>query len=565
MKLIQGLAPNLDVDLAPHMIEPLDAAGDNSIKELGWLWPPGAGKTTAIEGVMQWRVVCSPSNILMVGQKDDSAELWAETRLHPSFKKSEAMRPFMPENRHQNRKSTVIFPHGIYIDICGPAMANLQEKSTPWVIIEEAWTMDDKPGRMKEAEARTHDKWNSKIFYIGQAGQTHQNPDDDDSLCDLFKRWQRSTQRTFHLECSCGCQQAYKWGQLRYDKTENAAGEIDWEETAKTIRYECANPECDLVYRDNARERRWLASSLVGREQYRVMNPHARKGCEFYHCNILAIWRIPWMKSVMEFEDAMDALKRGDKEPLKIFTQKRLAEFWKPDAHEEKHELTPGGYTIEKYATGELIDNESGRGIFVDVQQKSTWFATFAFTSEGDLKLLNCGEKLTFEEIESDRIKYKVKPSCVLIDSQYRRDYVFSQCAKYGWTAFKGSGQDFFPIHMPDGTTVKAPYSTVQPVFAGSGARTNFIYFAVNPLKDTLAEIRAGRIGSLQVPDDCDKRFGQHLNAEVKRMVAFGIEKKMKEIWVRIGKRDNHLLDCGMAAVGLASVKGWIPIRAPTE
>jgi hypothetical protein len=542
------------------MREPLDACGDNSIKELGWLWPPGAGKTTAIEGAVQWRIVCAPSNILLVGQKDDSAELWAETRLHPSFKKSEAMRPFMPENRHQNRKSTIIFPHGIYMDICGPSMSNAQEKSMPWVIIDEAWRMDSLPGRIKEFEARTHDKWNAKVFYVGQAGETHNNPDDDDSQCELYERWRRSTQRTFHFECpSCQCSQPYKWDQLKYDKVENDLSEIEWDETAKTIRYLCVNPDCEEEWRDTVANRRMLANTLVGREQYRVMNHHGRKGCEFYHCNVLAIWRIPWLKAVMEFEDAMDALKRGDKSLLRVFIQKRLAEFWKPDAHEEKHELAPGGYTIADYEDGRLIDNESGRGMFVDVQQKSTWFVLFAFTNEGVIKLLNCGELLTFEEIDRMREKYKIRPACVLLDSQYRKEYVFQQCAKYGWTAFKGSSQDSFPIHTPTGS-IKAPYSTVQPVFTGSGKKTNFIYFCVNPLKDAFAEIRAGRMGALEIPDDCDPRYQKHVNAEVKRVVAFGQEKKQKEIWVRIGKRDNHMLDCSMAAVGFAAVKGWIKL-----
>lgn len=544
------------------MIEPLDSVSDNSIKELHFLWPPGSGKTTAIEGAIQWRVVCAPSNILLVGQKDDSAELWAETRLHPSFKKSEAMRPFMPENRHQNRKSTVIFPHGIYLDICGPSMSNLQEKSMPWVILEEAWRMDDKPGRIKEAQARTHDKWNAKLFLIGQAGETHQNPEDDDSMCELYRKWLDSDQRTMNFECPC-CKtaQPYIWAQLKFDKIEHETGGVDWQSTEKTIRYECINPECDHVFHDTTKERRAMASSLIGRQQYRPLNPTPKRGCVGFHCNCLAIWRIPWLKFVMEWDEAMDALSRGDKSLLKVFTQKRLCEFWKPDAHEEKHELQQGGYKIADYENGELVDEEAGRCIIADVQQASLWFGVGAWTSSGRCSVLNVGEILSFDDLETIRVKYKVRPQCVLVDSQYRRDFVFQQCSKYGWTAFRGiERDDFFPIHLPNGTIVKAPYSKVTPVVASGGKKANLISFMVNPLKDTLAELRAGRNGELVAPDDISADFIKHLNAEVRRRVPVGIKKTIKEIWIRIAKRPNHLLDVMMGMVGFAMVKGWISL-----
>ena len=73
-----------------------------------------------------------------------------------------------------------------------------------------------------------------------------------------------------------------------------------------------------------------------------------------------------------------------------------------------------------------------------------------------------------------------------------------------------------------------------------------------------IAEMRAGRMGSLLVPDDIDPRFKEHLNAEVKRKVVAGRERREQEMWVRIGKRDNHMLDNVMALVGMGMVKGLI-------
>jgi hypothetical protein len=542
------------------MPEPLDAAGDNSVKELGWLWPPGAGKTTAIEGAIQWRIVCAPSNILLIGQKDETADIWWDTRMRPSMGKSNAMRPFMPSDRHKDRKGMVVFPHGIYLNVCGPSLTNLQEKSMPWVFFEEAWNLSDNyPGRFKEGEARTHDKWNAKLFYVGQAGNSHLAADDDDSLTDLYKVWKRSTQREFHFECPhCKAAQQFKWMQLKYDKAILENEEIDWEATGKTIRYECINPECQAEFPDDAKVRRKLSSSLVGREQYRIQNPNARKGCEFYHMNILGLWRVPWLKSVIEWEDAQEALRRGDKSALKVFVTKRLAEFWTPTAHDEKHELTPGGFKVEDYADGQLYDGELGRCLTVDVQMIGVWFTLWVFTADQGMVLLHCGQALSLDEIEEIRKKYGVNRPTVLVDSQYRPSYVFQKCAELGYTAFKGVPRDEFSIILEDGSTIKAPYSKVETVVTGAGKRTNYINFCVNPLKDHFSEMRAGRTGIIITPNNVDPRFQKHLDAEVRRSIEFGREKRMKEVWVRIGRKDNHMLDCAMAAVGYGSVKGWL-------
>jgi len=207
---------------------------------------------------------------------------------------------------------------------------------------------------------------------------------------------------------------------------------------------------------------------------------------------------------------------------------------------------------------------ELARCITVDVQQAGLWFGIFVFLPDGEIRMLDCGESLTFDEIEAKRVTYKVQKYAVLVDSQYRQDYVFGKCADFGWTAFKGTPKEEFLIHLPDGSTIKAPYSKVEPVVTGAGKRTNYINFAVNKVKDVIFEIRAGRVASLLVPDDVDRRFQQHLDAEVKRTVPFGTERKMKEVWVRIAKRDNHLLDVLMAAVGFGMVKGFIRINPET-
>ena len=543
------------------MREPLDRVSDHQVREMHWLWSPGGGKTTGIEGAVQWAMSESPRNTLMIGQKDDTAERWMETRFLPSVRKNPQLKNFLPSDPRKIRKTTVIFNHGFYFEAGGSAPSNLQEKSMPFVIFEEAWRTAQHPGRIQQGKQRTHDKWNSLILYTGQASRTHLDPDNDDSLSDLFREWQKTDQQTFCWECpECGTVQEFLWERLKWDKVESG-GEVNWDATAKTVRMSCGNQDCNAEFADTVKERRRLAESAVENpatnKGYMPQNLNALAGHVGYHANALCYWRIPWVKLVRQFEEANEAKMRGDLSLLEVFITQRLAEFWTPTPYETDHEIEVGSYKVEDFEDGKLVDNEEARALAVDVQQNELWFTAGALTGDGRLQVLDCGQKLTFEEIEETRKRLKIPPRCVLVDSQYRQDYVFQTCAKRGWTAYRGVFRDAFNVDI-GGEIRQVPYSKMMPVQSGSGARTFCINFCVNPIKDVVAEMRAGRMGLLMVPTNIDPRFKQHLNAEVKRRVVAGRDRREVEMWVRIGKRDNHMLDNVMALVGFGMVRRLI-------
>jgi hypothetical protein len=455
------------------------------------------------------------------------------------------------------RKTTVIFNHGFYLEAGGSAESNLQEKSMPMVIFEEAWKLSKYPGRIQQGKQRTHDKWDALILYVGQAGETHYDPENDETYADLYREWLKTDQRVFSFKCpNCGLIQPWKWDRMKWDKVEGEGYGVNWDKTAETVRLCCADEECGSEWHDTISNRRMLAET----GSYVVTNKNAERGFIGYQANAMSYWRIPWVKLVQQFEEAMEAKYKGDTSLLQVFIQQRLCEFWTPILYDERHELSSGGYKVEDYAEGQLVDNEEIRGIAVDVQQADLWFTTAAISPGGVVRVLDCGQAMTFEEIEEKRKQYQVKPSCVLVDSQYRRDFVFQKCATFGWTAYSGVFKDYFPVIIA-GERVKVPYSEIQPVQSGSGKRTQLINFCVNPIKDVIAEVRAGRMGELLVPEDVDPRFKEHLDAEVKRKMTAGRDNREVEMWVRIGKRDNHMLDNLMALFGLGMVKKLIGVK----
>jgi hypothetical protein len=51
------------------------------------------------------------------------------------------------------------------------------------------------------------------------------------------------------------------------------------------------------------------------------------------------------------------------------------------------------------------------------------------------------------------------------------------------------------------------------------------------------------------------------MNAERKVSVVMGKENRQVELWQRIGKKDNHLLDCEMAATGFMMMRGHVKAK----
>ena len=89
----------------------------------------------------------------------------------------------------------------------------------------------------------------------------------------------------------------------------------------------------------------------------------------------------------------------------------------------------------------------------------------------------------------------------------------------------------------------------------------SFVNFCVNPIKDVLADLRAGRLGRWEHPDNVIPDYKQHMNAERKVTVTTGRDNRQVQLWQRIGKKDNHLLDTEMACTAFMMMRGHIKAR----
>ena len=125
----------------------------------------------------------------------------------------------------------------------GANMSGLQEKSMRFVYMDEVWQYKD--GMVEEARRRTHDRWNSRVIMVSQAGFEGDQ---------LHIAEAESLRHEYHFTCpQCGEHQEYDWEQVRYEVTEMEGGGYDWQAIYSTVHYECTH-SCLLYTSDAADE-----------------------------------------------------------------------------------------------------------------------------------------------------------------------------------------------------------------------------------------------------------------------------------------------------------------------
>jgi len=248
-----------------------------------------------------------------------------------------------------------------------------------------------------------------------------------------------------------------------------------------------------------------------------------------------------------------------------VFVQKRLAEFWKDEEDEPGVVLGGAGYRFADYANGEAWEGEVYRFQTVDVQRDHHWSVIRAWKSDGSSRLLWAGKVLTVEGLRELQQRMKVADWAVFIDAQYNTATVYDNCARYGWTALHGSGEDGFMHHPPGKKPVRKIFSTLKNAQSPNGGRARYIFFANEGAKDILARHRGGHAAPWEIPDDAGNDFHVQINAEIKRDTVQKITKQIVRRWCKIGSRPNHIFDCETMQVVAALIKGVISTEPAKE
>lgn len=534
-----GLTPKFQIEATPWMRDVINEYANPETRELIALCPVGTGKTTSFMEAGLAYVWCEdPGPTLLVGQTDEDLKDWAETRMDHTLRNTPDCALLLPTDRHKKRKMEVLGSH-MNLFLTGANISGLQSKSMRRVIGDEPWLW--RPGMIKEAEGRLHDRWNRQLMLLSQAGVKGG---------ELDVRWERSDKREFSFPCpSCGTVQPWIWANVVFPDDE----EMPAIDRAKAAHIKCGNEDCKWTCGDSPQPRRALAESA-----YYVPTAKGLPGVVGYHYNVLCNWRKPLWEIVLLWLDAKAALRVGNVDPLRQFIQKRLAEAWEEDLTDNRAELVGGGYRVAEYADGKQIDGEGFRFLTVDKQRDHFWAGVRAWRPNGESMLLWYGRIETFDGVHDLALRYKVKPRMVMIDAQYDTDQVYSACARMDWTALHGSGRDSFPYKKPNGDIIHRPFTRFQTAAATGGARARYAHWSSDRIKDILHAHRTNQAALWDIPDDTDAQFLKQIDGETKREVTNAKTKQVDYRWTKI-RNNNHAWDVEAMQVVAALMLKIIP------
>jgi len=536
-----------DPSLAPWLNDIIKAVQNDDIQQIVICAPTGGAKTTFLELTIPYIIAQQPGPALLVSQNDDEAKDWADSRLTAILDNCEPVRSLYPADRHLKRKTSIIFPH-MPVFICGANMSSLQAKSMRYCIGDETWQW--KPGMIGEMKKRHHDRWNRKTILVTQGWDQGHDMDREYSAGALYE-WGYTCEK-------CSSWHKWQWSDLIYEESKFDDGGWNWDAISQSIYHVC--PTCGHRSPNTVASRR----ALSDRSSYKKQETNCIAKHVTFHWPAWAVHWVEWGDIVREWIEANELKKRGDTNALKQWTQKRAAQIWKQESDLPSVQLMAGNYQKSDYSEGQLIDNEVVRFITVDRQRDHFWMVARAWRADGSSRLLWEGKVLTEETIRGIQHQLKVGDKLVFQDAHYEPGPVYDTCAKWGWTALHGSGNDGF-LHYKAGAKrpIKKFFSPYKVAKAPSGGNAAYINWANEGVKDCLSQLRARGAPYWEFPTDVSEHWLFQMNSEVKREKLHKETKKMKLQWVKL--RANHLWDCEAMQVAAAMMVGVLRVDANQE
>jgi len=577
VQLVGGKGAFFDPDAVPSQRFAFDWISDPDIHNITLVWPTGFGKSVFFEAWIAHTVAENPSDAQFSHQTDRPAAQWVEKRVVPTLEACPATAPIMrTTHRHKKRKLELSLANGCTLYFGGANMRNLQDKSLPIVGGQEVWDWPAN-GAISEAKARTHDRFDEKCVFCGQGGIEGS---------EFEGEYLGGALHTTGYKCpGCGEETPYMpytgdpaadfESVMTWNADLAAADQVPWERLLKTVRY--VTPCCGRKMRDTPTNRRKLAARQV---LISLSDHEGIPGWVSHTVSALAAHWVPWEKLVVQYLQARRAEMAGDTSKMRAFVMKRLARFW------SERPVTPvlNLDACEPYSRADFWpvegepaprwEREAFRIFAVDVQGDHYWAICRAWRLDGSSRLLYEGRISTIEQVHETQKRFEVSNENVAIDSGYATERIAHARWKYRklirrqgkhvgsscWVMLKGARDESFPHHEIHGrqkVKVRKVYSTTEKHKTSEGTPYSVVKFSNLMAKNALAAMMAGS-RAFGVFTNHSEEYGAQMQSEALLEVRPG-----KWNWETVNKKgqraarvDNHLWDCEVMGVVLASLRG---------
>lgn len=535
-----------DVTTSRHLIAPFEAIQSDHVREVSLMGAIQTGKTLVVEGAIGWAACNSPGPIMWTLQTDEDAREHCNQRFMEALKSIRQIREMLPDDRHLKQMSAIYFGP-FFIEVNGANLNNLQRVSVRWKFNSEVWLW--KQGLLSHARGRVsaYEKaGNSKVVNESQGG----NQGDDFDLA-----WKAGNQAVWSVKCfGCGKLSPLEFSGTMLDDPKKKACVV-WNEDARrqdgswnigraveTCRWVC--PACGGSHEDTAKTRaRWNADG-----EYQQGRSDAPDAVRSFRWEALVAREMGQL--VSQFLEARKAQKQGVPQAMMDFTRQRRALPWVEDDLSEVILLKGSGYTLSEIKTpSEKLPNEANRFVTIDRQRDHFWIAVRAWRRDGSSRLLYFSRVTTPEQCEDVRILYGVDTQLTFEDAGYFPEGVYTDCTKYGWTALKGSGDNYFTVDKKEGK-IKRLWSNASMV-QHNGKMLPLFHWASDPIKDVLYNLRSGRGATWETPDDIGQEYANQINGDKKKPFLNKKSGRNEWRWQRTHANHAHDLEAMQTVVAM--------------
>lgn len=538
--------------------EIMEAFGDERINEISCRCSAQSAKTLTLLCMVAYAISVDPGPILWVTKSLSEAKKLAKSRLMPLLEMCKPVRAKMPSDRNMKTTCEIYFPGAPLIITGADSPASLQSTPFRYIILDEARAY--KPGAIEMVSKRTRSYRHSYKKVVISTPHETEDPLDRTFLAGDQCRW--------FVKCpDCGNEHEVLWGDpgtpggLKWDENEvtKPGGLWDFDHLAQTIRYECWNEECDKMWTDIERDRKFLASH--GR--WMPMNTKAPSNVRSFTWNALVPYWAAWREQVREFLLATDALKGvGDHMPLKDHINETRGEPWSDQLQYASEEKFIDNRR-RSYNPREPWKDEARRFLCADVQGRGGRHFPITIRQWGHgmkSRKLWHGIVWSWEEVEQMAEEWDVPPINVAIDSGTFTSEVYDKVLESGlrWKAFKGEDKDFFTVKK---SRSLFHLSKADAMLGRSGApRMIPLYlYAKYGILDRLDQMMRGLLGDWQIgeDEDLDEDYGLQVTA-YDRLVKESKQTGRRSVHWHRKRKDDHYASCEIMQICCAAASGLL-------
>jgi phage terminase large subunit GpA-like protein len=287
----------------PHLVEIMDAMGDQRIPIVVGMLASQSGKSEACINTIGRHIHLDPTSILLIQPTDSGGKGFSKERIAPAVWESPVLRERVSDPKTRSGDNTIQykeFPGGFLAIVGSNAPAGLASRPIRVVIADEVDRYEASAGTEGDpvalAEKRSTTFWNRKLIMVSTPGE--------EGTSRIAPEYEKSTMERWNLPCPrCGEYQPLEWSGLLFKGLPQPV-------------YQCAEcGEASGEHKWKGQKGKWVAA-------------HPGRETRGFHTTALISFFVSWKKLVTEWMKATDESAKGKNDLLQVFINTRLAEVW---------------------------------------------------------------------------------------------------------------------------------------------------------------------------------------------------------------------------------------------